>query len=502
VHGIPPWRQAFRFAVIILLEAIYFGLAWHFHVVLHAGTVYVHFGYVPIVLAAMWWGWRGIVVAGFQAGLLVTLRLIGIGIGDPWSDAVRVVFLLLVGLCVAFLRESLGRARRRVAQTWSSYRSLFDKSPDGVFVYEGETVVLSSSRLCEMLGSIADDLVGRSIEELFLPEDWSKVQAQLRRRAAGEALDLHYEARLLRADGTPLWVDVISSPFLFDGRSAVLVNVHDITRRREEERQRRELSELAQQQEEQLVHSTRLAELGEMAAAVAHELNQPLSGIRTYAKNAIYMLENEAGEPGEVRENLERISEQVDRAARIIGQMRQLARRSERQFAAVDVNAIATEAVDFLRSQMDLSGVAVELDLAPGLPPIQGDRIRLEQVLLNLLNNARQAMEESPRRRLRVATEPRQEGGRPFLAVVVADTGKGFANDTVPKLFTPFFTTKKPGQGTGLGLAISLNIVKDHEGRIDAVGVPGGGATFTVLLPVDAPASPAAGATAPAGEAG
>ena len=171
----------------------------------------------------------------------------------------------------------------------------------------------------------------------------------------------------------------------------------------------RELSELARRQEEQLEHSTRLAELGEMAAAISHELNQPLTGIQNYARNAFYMIENKAGSEKEVKGNLRLISEQVDRAARIINQMRELTRRSDNSFSVLEVNGVLQECLEFLVPQMKLADVELSLSLEPDLPPVWGDRIRLAQVFLNLLTSARQAMDGAASRRLTVTS--RRDGG-------------------------------------------------------------------------------------------
>jgi len=220
-----------------------------------------------------------------------------------------------------------------------------------------------------------------------------------------------------------------------------------------------------------------------MAAAIAHELNQPLTGIRNFARNAFYMLDQGVGDSDEVKNNLRLVSEQVDRASKIINQMRELTRRSEREFAPVSVNSIVKESVEFLMPQLTLSGVEVVLDLADDVPDTMGDKIRLEQVLLNLLTNARQAMEEVSDRRLRVRTYCDDDMECPVV-VEIEDTGKGFVPEEAEKLFTPFFSTKKPGHGTGLGLSISLSIVRGHKGRIEASGAPRRGARFTVRLPV------------------
>jgi C4-dicarboxylate-specific signal transduction histidine kinase len=261
------------------------------------------------------------------------------------------------------------------------------------------------------------------------------------------------------------------------------------------EAEKRAMVELAQRQEQQLEHSTRLAELGEMAAAISHEINQPLTGIRTYARNAYYMLEQSVGGIEDVKKNLRLIADQVDRASRIINQMRELTRRAEPALLPVDVNGVLSESLEFLMPQMKLSEIQVELSLDKELPRTLGDRIRLAQVFLNLLANARQAMEGSPERRLvlRSRHEPAEPGAVPGAApregrivVEIADTGKGFAAEEAEKLFTPFYTTKERGHGTGLGLSISRTIIKDHGGSIEAGGAVGRGATFTVRLPVRA----------------
>ncbi len=241
-----------------------------------------------------------------------------------------------------------------------------------------------------------------------------------------------------------------------------------------------ELSELGRRQEEQLEHSTRLAELGEMAASISHELNQPLTGIRNYARNAFYMIEKKAGSEEEVKGNLRLISEQVDRAARIINQMRELTRRSDTTFSILEINGVLRECMEFLVPQMKLSEVELSLSLEPDLPPVWGDRIRLAQVFLNLLTNARQAMDGAADRRLSVTS---RRDGTPELPVVIEirDTGKGFSEEQARKLFQPFYTTRKGGHG--LGLSISRAIIKDHKGEIEAAGAPGTGATFRIRLP-------------------
>jgi len=265
--------------------------------------------------------------------------------------------------------------------------------------------------------------------------------------------------------GETVWAEVVSFVIQYGGRPAVLVKVYDVTERK--------------RAEEQLMHSSRLAELGEMAASVAHELNQPLTGIRNWAKNAAYMIENAVGDSSEVAENLALISEQVDRASKIINQMRDLTRRADQDLQLLDIDSVVRQAVDFLDHQFKLSGIEVALDLAEDLPDVIGVRVRLEQVFLNIMTNARQSMEEVEDRRLTVRTGA--EGQE--VIVEIADTGKGFSPADRDRIFAPFYSTKKPGHGTGLGLSISESIVEQHGGRIEASSEEGAGARFIVRLP-------------------
>jgi C4-dicarboxylate-specific signal transduction histidine kinase len=294
-------------------------------------------------------------------------------------------------------------------------------------------------------------------------------------RLAGGAADAPpaRELRLCRPGAEALWVEAAAAQGEWAGRPAVLLILAEASRRREAE-------ELSRRLEEQLIHSTRLAELGEMAAAISHELNQPLTGIRNYARNTFYMIEKRLGSEEDVKANLRLISEQVDRASKITNEMRELTRRSDRTFLALDVNGVVRESVEFLLPQMKLSEITVELALAEGLPMVRGDRVRLAQIFLNLLTNARHAMEGCQTRRLTISSTAR-DGSPVCVVVAVADTGKGFSAEEAKKLFVPFYTTRTSGHG--LGLSISRAIIKDHDGTIEASGTPGAGAVFTVVLP-------------------
>jgi len=489
----PEWGRRgvwVRLIVVVVLTAGYAALAVYMNLKHHTDVVHTHLAYVPIVLAGVWWGRRGVVVAVVLAAMTLLLHVGGLAAGLFWHDLVRAGALVAAGLCSGVLADQVLAVRCAERATEARNRLIVEKSLAGILLYRFDDyrAVFANSRMGRMLGYRPEAMVGMEVWDFIAEDDQPRVRELVAKRKAEGFTDLHYECRLVRSDGSALWADMLSSVGEHGGERAVLVNAYDVTARREAEATRRELAELSRTQEEELVHSTRLAELGEMAAAVAHDLNQPLTGVRNFARNALYMMEEGVGGEEDVKDNLRLITEQVDRASRIINQMRALTRKSEPRLSALDLNAVIRESVEFLTPQLRLSGVETELDLGGTLPPILGDRTRFEQVLLNLLTNARQAMEETGERRLRVCT--RFEGGseRPVV-VEIADTGKGFPQDEAARLFAPFFSTKKRGHGTGLGLTISQRIINDHGGIIQAEGEAGKGATFTLRFPVPRPES-------------
>jgi len=479
-------RRFVHISVIALLLLVYGGLCIYFRMVLHKLVVYTHFAYIPIVLAGLWWGRKSIFVALILAGMTFSLDFLDGGNGELWGNAARVLFFVIVASCIGLLGEKVMKAQNALGASEEKYRSLIEESLAGIFVHRNERIVFANRQFSGMLGYTPEELLGSSISELICEPDKKRCCELISRHHDRTIPDMHHEFRFLGKDMKAIWVDLASSATIFEGEQAVLVNVYDISARKEAEEKRQELQELSRRQEEQLVHSLRLAELGEMAASIAHEINQPLTAVRNFAQNTCYMIEKNAGSLPDIKGNLQRITDQVDRASRIINQMRNLTRKSERQFSLLDINNIVKESVEFMAPQFRLHGVKLAFELADELPGIMGDRIRLEQVFLNILSNAGQAMEDSLERRLGVKTQLEAGSDRPVV-VEITDTGKGFTSEEARKIFAPFYSTKHPGDGTGLGLSISLTIIKEHGGEIEAIGAPGIGSIFRVALPVSTP---------------
>ena len=244
-----------------------------------------------------------------------------------------------------------------------------------------------------------------------------------------------------------------------------------------EERARSERE--AHEQRLQLTHLSRVAMLGEMSGGLAHELNQPLTAILSNAQAAQALIANKAMDEAELLDILRDIVSAEQRAGEVILRLRALFKRGETYFQRLDVNEVVGEVMSLAHGDLATRSIEATLQLAPTLPPIQGDRIQLQQVLLNLVMNASEAMagNVSGERKLTVRTIG--AGGKVHISVI--DRGPGFPADMHEKLFEPYFTTKP--QGLGLGLSISRSIISAHHGKLWGVGTPGRGASFHISLP-------------------
>jgi histidine kinase len=266
-----------------------------------------------------------------------------------------------------------------------------------------------------------------------------------------------------------MWI----SPAEYPGRKALLVTTSDITKRLEAE--------------QQLIQASKMATLGEMATGVAHELNQPLAVIKTASRFFIKKVKhNEPIPPGVLATMAEEIDSHVDRASRIINHMREFGRKTDLHLDTISINAVVQKASEIFSQQLKARGIEIVWGLQEPLPPVNADPNRLEQVFINLLINARDAIEE------KVSAHPQLKGEKKIfltsrqqdgmVQVEVRDTGRGIPAHLIGKIFEPFFTTKEVGKGTGLGLSISYQIITDFGGTIRAVSQEGSGASFIISL--------------------
>jgi two-component system, LuxR family, sensor kinase FixL len=229
-----------------------------------------------------------------------------------------------------------------------------------------------------------------------------------------------------------------------------------------------------------LLNVSRMATIGEMAAGVAHELNQPLTAIANYAHACERLLARPGTDPNELREALRQIAAQTTRAADIIRRLRALARSHQGEHLPVGMNGLVEELHELMRTDASLHGVELTLDLAPGLPEVLADAGQIQQVILNFLRNSLEALSGQPGGHPRVAISTALSHGN-GVQLMVCDNGPGLAPDAVKRVFDPFFSTKE--NGTGLGLAISSTIARAHGGTVGYRANTPSGACFYIVVP-------------------
>ncbi|MFC1813717.1 sensor histidine kinase [Thermodesulfobacteriota bacterium] len=276
-------------------------------------------------------------------------------------------------------------------------------------------------------------------------------------------------------DGRTIFVDIRISPSEYMGHDALLITTSDITNRL--------------MAEQQLIQAGKMATLGEMATGIAHELNQPLTVIKTASSFLIKKVSNDQKIKEDILKTMaEEIDSHVDRASKIISHLREFGRKSEVRKRQVNVNEALVKALDMFSQQLKLRNIEVVKDLDPKLPTVLADANRLEQVFVNLLINARDAIEEKweqeasgkEPKRIYLKTGVQDEK----VTVAVMDNGSGIPDHARDRIFEPFFTTKTVGKGTGLGLSISYGIIQDYDGTIKVISNENEGSEFVVQFPL------------------
>jgi C4-dicarboxylate-specific signal transduction histidine kinase len=253
----------------------------------------------------------------------------------------------------------------------------------------------------------------------------------------------------------------------------IMSDLHDTTAQIQHREQ-----ELRDKQE-QLVQAGKLATLGELTTGVAHELNNPLNNIGLLIGNVTDLVRLGSADKERILGDLDSVVQQVRKATEIISHLRTFGRAAPVSHEPVAINRVIERSLSLMQEQLRLRQVAVHLDLSPDDPIVTGNAIQLEQVFINLLTNARDALADSSVKAIQISSAVRPEG----VEIIFSDTGAGIPPGLEQRIFDPFFTTKEVGKGTGLGLSITYGIIEDHGGSIAVVRAPGRGATFQIQLP-------------------
>jgi len=470
-YGIAPMMVALGLAIRSLLAPI-----------LTNETVYTYF--VPSVLVSAWFSGLG---PGLVATVLSVLAVIFLLPGAPnltTPSIVNGVGFVVIGVVVSWGGEMLHQSRRRtIAMTRDALareahlQSILDTVPEAMIVIDERGIMRSFSSAAERLfGYRADEALEQNVK-ILMPtpyrEDHDGYLQRYMQTGERHIIGIGRVVVGRRKDGSTFPMELAVGEMNSGNRRFFTGFIRDLTERQNTEARLQEL-------QSELVHISRLTAMGEMASTLAHELNQPLSAISNYLKGSRNLLEDRSDENSTtIRNALDKAADQAMRAGQIIRRLRDFVSRGETERRAESIGKLVEEASALALVGVKDRGIHVRFEFDPSVDQVLADRVQIQQVLLNLIRNAMDAMETSEVRDLTIAITRTDKG---FVRVSVIDTGSGIAPEVAKQLFQPFVTTKRDGMG--VGLSISRTIVEAHCGQIWVEQNPLGGTIFHFTLPI------------------
>jgi signal transduction histidine kinase len=421
--------------------------------------------FIPLVWVAARYGLSGVtlVLLLMQVGLMGTVQMLGITVLLATKLQSLMLALSWTGLLLGAVVSERTRAQASVARGEARLRSIIELAPDGIVITDEAGNVELANRLFESIyGASQETITGRSIASLLPLPPGSQSR----------------EVVLHRADGSDVPTEISTATILIGGRNTSMISVRDISARKAAEARFREHRELVEQ-----AFRGNLTE--GLAAALAHELNQPLSAIASYTGAAQRILAASADPPARAVEQLAKVAAQAKRAGDIIRRLREFFRGETMDMMSVPIVGPVRDVLALLADEIARAGVAIKIDVADDLM-VLADRLQIEQVLINLIRNSLNAFTDTPRKARKIAISASRHGAG-MIEVAVSDTGSGIAPHVSERLFEPFVTASSSGMG--LGLTISRSIVQVHGGKLWADQCfPGAVLRFT-LPAAGAPAS-------------
>jgi PAS domain S-box-containing protein len=401
---------------------------------------------------------------------------------NPYSDC----YQELLSHCRDVLQgdlQALDRLGNELEEQRAHLSELFARVPEAVVMVDRESrIARVNPEFTKIFGYTAQEAVGRRLADLITPDDLQEEVEGFMDRMARMGETFAAETIRKHKDGRRISVSLICVPVSSGANGSTgYVIYRDITetKRLQDQQRRYHAVQL------ELAHANRVATLGQLSASIAHELNQPLTGILTNCGTCLRMLTSEPLNVDGAREAVRRTQRDGNRAADVISRLRALFSRHETASEAVDLNEATREVIALSLGELQNGRVIVRTELADELPVVMADRVQLQQVVLNLLRNAVDAMKTVDDRPRELLIRTECEAGD-FVRVSVRDAGVGFDPQTVDKLFDAFYSTKPDGMG--VGLSVSRSIIESHHGRLSAVLNDGPGATFSFSVPFRTPA--------------
>lgn len=444
--------------------------------------------FVPAVLASS-------AAGGLVPGLLATclsvliVATIDQSLAPDQRDPVSIAIFAFVSLGLCYWgnqlyrnRSSTARVTEELIATTEDLRareahvnSILQTVPDAMIVINEQGSIHSFSSAAERLfGYSADEVIGTNVKRLMPNPYRAQHDSYLGRYLATGEKRIIGIGRVVvaeRKDGSTFPIELAVGEMNSREGRFFTGFIRDLSERQQTEARLQEL-------QTELIHISRLSAMGEMASALAHELNQPLSAIANYMMGSRRLLEGQTDDTSRlVRDAMDKAADQSLRAGQIIRRLRDFVARGESDKRVESLKKLVEEASALALVGVKQYGVRVTFRLDPSIDRVIADRVQIQQVILNLIRNAIEAMEGLPRRELVISTEPADDG---MVAICIADTGSGLAPEILPKLFEPFVSTKT--SGLGVGLSISRTIIESHGGTISAQPNEGGGTVFRLTL--------------------
>jgi PAS domain S-box-containing protein len=383
---------------------------------------------------------------------------------------------------VALLLRLVNRKQRALIESEQRYRALFEHASDGIGVVNSDRRLTEvNNRFYEILGFRPQEVIGRDVREVIRPGDEQDGRGEFAALLdGGESGEDEFVVDTASGAQRPVSVSFSTLP-IDEHESLIILIVRDLSARRRFEAERERMRQ-------QLYQTAKLASLGELAAGVAHEINNPLNGVINFAQ----LLKDEgAGRSEFERQMIDGIIDEGGRIASIVRGLLTFARHDDgNRRTRVSLSEAARTSLALFGRQFDKEGIVVETDLPGDLPDLYADGSRIRQVVVNMVSNAYhslKAKQAEDGKLLRIAAHRVEREGRPYVSLEFYDNGVGIRREDLDRVFDPFFTTRRDSGGTGLGLSISFGIVREHGGTVRAESVCGEFARFVVELPAGGP---------------
>ncbi len=456
---------------------------------------------LPVIYTAatfnLWGGIVGLFIAA--AIMLPRVFLLSQYPADAFVETLGVIVLGLLGnfWLQSYRKEknrrqatllNLEKSYQQLRDSEQKYRELFENAHDAIMVHDLDGDLIAVNAATENLtGYTVADLTNLNVRT-FLDKGSLATAAQVKNRLlAGEKIEQPYSQCLVRRDGTEAFLKLTTTLLMKEGKPSGFLHIaRDVT---EEKRMQDQLAltyrhlnesyERLKESQEQLIQAEKLSSLGQLSASIAHEVNNPLSGILTYDQLLIRKTREGTISTETALDYLGKMEKELIRCTKLIRNLLDFARQSPPSFRTVNINEVMTRAYELASHAAKLQHIKVVTELDETVPPITADFDQLQQVCTNLILNSIQAMSENGVLTLRTLANVDD------VIMQVSDTGSGISPENVTKLFTPFFTTKQEVKGVGLGLAVSYGIVQRHKGRIGVQSKLGKGTTISVHLPLN-----------------